>query len=187
MWRLRIGVLLASGVFALGLCSAAWAASGGDANAGDVWVDNVGQQSADPGHYSGISEAGANGDTAAAQGLHFKLDFSQDPQKHKTLWIDCTAGSSSGGGAGTPTSTGGDPSTTGGGTTSGASINTPAVTTMSIGAVKTSIGAIRISRPKAHKARKRRKHRKLVHRKRRHKVHKRHVKAVTVHAPTFTG
>jgi hypothetical protein len=272
MWKLRIGGVVTSGVLALGLSPAAWAMSGGDANAGDVWVDNVGQ-AAGPGHemdphlacqdinlwgsdlsdssgtftidgwpasgrqevdYSGtwsssggkssdqaialisvsklISQAEANGDSAGDQGLHFKLAFSQDPQKYKTFWINCTPTSSGGGAAnggstgngggtncagGGPTSpggtstAGGGTTTSNGGTTSGGgaktpagTINTPAVTTSSVGAVKTSIGAVEISRAKTHKTHKRRK---PVRRKRHHKGRKRHVRAVVVHVPTFTG
>lgn len=37
-----------------------------------------------------IANAVANGDKPAAHGFHFKLQFSQDPQKHKTFWINCT-------------------------------------------------------------------------------------------------
>jgi hypothetical protein len=143
------------------MAASASAASGGDSNAGDVWLDNVGQP-AGPGHemdphlsctninlwgagladgsgtfaidgwppsgsqeqdysgtwsYSGsgtqviavinvqtlINQAAANGDKPAAQGYHFKLDFSQDPQKHKTFWIKCPAPTSSPGS--TPSST----------------------------------------------------------------------------------
>src|SRR5438309_2745903 len=37
-----------------------------------------------------IADAQANGDIAhPKQGFHFKLQFSQDPQKHKTLWVNC--------------------------------------------------------------------------------------------------
>ena len=140
--------------------SAALGAGGGDSNAGDVWVDNVGQP-AGPGHemdphlacqdinlwgdkladssgtytidgwppsgrkeidYSSnwsynqsrggdqvisvinvqqlIATAQANGDQPAAQGYHFKLDLSQDPQKHKTFWINCQPPSSSGSSSG---------------------------------------------------------------------------------------
>jgi hypothetical protein len=167
MWKLRVGVIAASSVFALATGTAAWASSGGNSNAGDVWLDNAGQ-SAGPGHemdphlacqdinmwgsgladssgsftidgqppsggktgdYSGtwsynqgtggdqtiavinvsqlISQAQANGDTPAAQGYHFKLDFSQDPQKHKTFWVNCTPPSGS-----TPSSTTPPPSST---------------------------------------------------------------------------
>jgi hypothetical protein len=131
------------------------AAPKGDANAGDVWLDNVGQPSG-PGHehdphlacadinlwgagladssgtytidgwppsgsqeqdypatgaagwtYTGgsspqvtsvisvnalIANAVANGDAPInKQGFHFKLQFSQDPQKHKTFWVNCPA------------------------------------------------------------------------------------------------
>jgi hypothetical protein len=37
-----------------------------------------------------IDQAVANGDKPQAnQGFHFKLEFSQDPQKHKTFWVNC--------------------------------------------------------------------------------------------------
>jgi uncharacterized repeat protein (TIGR01451 family) len=39
-----------------------------------------------------IANAEANGDTAHnKQGFHFKLQLSQDPQKHKTFWVNCPA------------------------------------------------------------------------------------------------
>lgn len=39
-----------------------------------------------------IAAAVANGDAPVnKQGFHFKIQFVQDPQKHKTFWIDCTA------------------------------------------------------------------------------------------------
>lgn len=248
MWKLRIGVLVTSGLMALGLSSSAWADQGGHSDGGDVWLDNVGQP-AGPGHemdphlacqdidlwgsgladgsgtfaingwspsgsqevdYSGtwssageepiavisvaklISQVEANGDSAAAQGFHFKLDFSQDPQKHKTFWIDCPP-SSSGGGGGTPSGGGGGtppgggsgtPSGGGGSTTTtSGTVSTPAVTSTS-GPVKTSIGGVSIARtkPLTHK-----RHRKLVHPARHRKSRRRHVKAVTVAAPPFTG
>ena len=131
----------------------AYAAAGGNKNAGDVWVDNVGQPPG-PGHemdphlacaninlwgngladatgtfaidgwppsgaqeqvYSAawsynlstggdqvlqvinvgtlISNAVAGGDSPInKQGFHFKLQFSMDPQKHKTFWVNCPAG-----------------------------------------------------------------------------------------------
>src|SRR5947209_15333521 len=44
-----------------------------------------------------ISTAQANGDAPKNKnGYHFKLDFNQDPQKHKTFWVTCPAPSSSG-------------------------------------------------------------------------------------------
>lgn len=49
MWKLRVGVIAASSVFALATGTAAWGATGGDSNAGDVWLDNAGQP-AGPGH-----------------------------------------------------------------------------------------------------------------------------------------
>ena len=155
------------------------AASGGDSNRGDVWLDNVGQP-AGPGHemdphlacadinlwganladasgvftidgwppsgrqeqvypasgsaawhYSGgkqarviavipvrtlIANAAAKGDSPGHQGYHFKLLLSQDPQKHKTFWVNCAAPSTAGGGTG-----GGGGGSTGGGTTGGTS------------------------------------------------------------------
>ncbi len=37
-----------------------------------------------------IAAAAANGDQPQAQqGYHFKIQFSQDPQKHKTFWVNC--------------------------------------------------------------------------------------------------
>jgi hypothetical protein len=161
-----------------------FAASGGDSNRGDVWLDNVGQP-AGPGHemdphlacadinlwganladasgvftidgwppsgrqeqvypasgsaawhYSGgkqarviavipvrtlIANAAAKGDSPAHQGYHFKLQLSQDPQKHKTFWVNCPAPSTAGGGTG-----GGGGGSTGGGntgSTSGSTVN----------------------------------------------------------------
>jgi hypothetical protein len=39
-----------------------------------------------------VATARAHGDAEQnSQGLHFKLDLSQDPQKHKTFWVDCAA------------------------------------------------------------------------------------------------
>jgi len=151
MFKLRITGLATAALVALCAGGPALAASGGDSNAGDVWLDNVGQP-AGPGHemdphlacqdinlwgdkladssgtftingwppsggkevdYSGtwsydssqggdqvvatisvatlIGNASANGDKAAHNGYHFKLDFGQDPQKHKVFWVDCTS------------------------------------------------------------------------------------------------
>src|SRR5207253_836509 len=37
-----------------------------------------------------LANAKNNGDAPVnKQGFHFKLQFSQDPQKHKTFWVDC--------------------------------------------------------------------------------------------------
>jgi hypothetical protein len=149
---LRLGAFVATGLLALAPASTALASSGGNANAGDVWVDNVGQP-AGPGHEqdphlacqdinlwgSGLADSGgtyeidgwapsghqekdysalwtynhatggsqvistinvttlikaavASGDSPVnKQGFHFKLQFSQDPQKHKTFWVNCDA------------------------------------------------------------------------------------------------
>jgi hypothetical protein len=132
------------------LAASAAAQAAGQKNAGDVWLDNVGQP-AGPGHehdphlacadinlwgngladgsgtytidgwppsgameqvYSStwtydtttggdqvtsvidvnklVAAAVAAGDAPVnKQGLHFKLQFSQDPQKHKTFWVNC--------------------------------------------------------------------------------------------------
>jgi hypothetical protein len=43
-----------------------------------------------------IADAVAHGDTPARQGYHFKLQLSQDPQKHKTFWVNCPAPSTPG-------------------------------------------------------------------------------------------
>jgi hypothetical protein len=143
-------VILSVGALAcLGTTTAA-ASTGGNKNAGDVWVDNVGQP-AGPGHemdphlacaninlwgngladpsgtftIDGWPPSGSQEQTYAAswtyniatggdqvvqvidvgvllhnaiaagdapinrQGFHFKLQFSQDPQKHKTFWVNC--------------------------------------------------------------------------------------------------
>jgi hypothetical protein len=165
-------------VASLACGSTAFAAVQGDANAGDVWVDNVGQPPGpghemdphlacqdinlwgsgladtsgtftidgwppsgskaqayattwsyqhDPTRKSGsqvvavidvqtlIAQAAANGDTPAAQGYHFKLEFSQDPQKHKTFWVNCPPPS--------------PPSGPGGGSLQGSAQNTSTTTT----------------------------------------------------------
>ena len=54
-----------------------------------------------------IATAQANGDHPGHNGYHFKLDFSQDPQKHKTFWVDCPSSytPSTGNGAGSATTT----------------------------------------------------------------------------------
>ena len=39
-----------------------------------------------------LAGSAANGDIPqASQGLHFKLQFVEDPQKHKTFWVNCLA------------------------------------------------------------------------------------------------
>jgi len=143
-------VRLVTVVCALGFTLIPAASALADPNAGDVWVDNVGQP-AGPGHEmdphlacqnidlwgSGLADASgsytidgwppsgsqeqdyasnwsydqavggsqvidvisvttlidnavANGDAPQnGQGFHFKLEFSSDPQKHKTFWVDC--------------------------------------------------------------------------------------------------
>jgi hypothetical protein len=228
-------------VFVLATAAGAMAASGGDANAGDVWVDNVGQP-AGPGHemdphlacqdinlwgdkladssgsytidgwepsgsqevdYSSswsyntsqggdqvisvinvqqlIATAQANGDTPAAQGYHFKLDFSQDPQKHKTFWIDCPAPSNS--------------STSSSSTSSSSASTTPSSTSStapsSTSTASSPNGSVRAAHHRNHKRHRKHKHStKAAHLMRPHRRHHaaRHsVKAVTVAAPEFTG
>jgi hypothetical protein len=230
MWKFRVGVIAASSVFALATGTAAWASSGGNSNAGDVWLDNVGQP-AGPGHemdphlacqdinlwgsgladssgsfaidgwqpsgsqevdYSGnwsydqspsrksgdqviavinvsqlISQAQANGDTPSAQGYHFKLDFSQDPQKHKTFWVNC------------PSSSGSTPSST---SSSSSSPTTSTSSSTPTGSVKAA-HKVRSSRRKHHALRKH----KLVKPKRHHVAARRSVSAVSTTAPAFTG
>jgi hypothetical protein len=62
--------------------SGAWSydtAEGGDQVVATISIANL------------IATAQANGDHAAHNGYHFKLDFAQDPQKHKTFWVGCPA------------------------------------------------------------------------------------------------
>jgi hypothetical protein len=153
---------------ALGASLAAYVLTGSaQGNAGDVWVDNVGQP-AGPGHEqdphlmcddinlwgNGLADAAgtftinswpptgngavaygpapwtynrtmggdqvlavipirsllagsvANGDVVQPQqGLHFKLQFVQDPQKHKTFWVECLPASPSPSPSPSPTAT----------------------------------------------------------------------------------
>jgi hypothetical protein len=72
-----------------------------------------------------IVAAAAHGDAPVnGQGYHFKLQFSQYPQKHKTFWVNCPAPTKGGGGNGggegnTGGPTGGEGPTGGGGPTGG--------------------------------------------------------------------
>ena len=60
-----------------------------------------------------IASGAALGDTPQSQqGYHFKLEFSQDPQKHKTFWVNCPAPST---GHPTPTPSPASSPTPGGG------------------------------------------------------------------------
>lgn len=169
---------LVVGVLAIAVCSlpsGVLASSGGDSNAGDVWVDTVGAPPG-PGHEmdphlpcadinlwgdkladptdsytidgwdpSGskgqayvstwyydqsqggsqvidvinvqtlIANAAANGDAPKNKnGYHFKIQFTQDPQKHKTFWVNCPPPSSTSG-------QGGESGGTTNGTTNGTS------------------------------------------------------------------
>ncbi len=207
----------------------------GDSNAGDVWLDNVGQP-AGPGHemdphlacqdinlwgdkladssgtytingwppsgskevdYSStwsydtskggdqvvsviniqqlIATAAANGDTPAKQGYHFKLDFSQDPQKHKVFWVNCPPPSS--------------PSGTSQSSSSSSTSSSPSSTSQSTAPSSTSSSAPSGSVKPAHHRRHRHsvKARHLRRPHRRHHVRRSSVKAVSVAAPAFTG
>jgi hypothetical protein len=106
-----------------------------------------------------ITNAAANGDAPKnKQGYHFKLNLLQDPQKHKTFWVNCPRPSSS-----PPPGTTTPPPT---GTTTGSSTTTS--TPRSVSGVK----AVR-------------KHHKKRHHKRRKR---RSIKAVSrARAPVFTG
>jgi hypothetical protein len=247
MAKLRfVAVAAVVAAFGLGTGTAAWAATGGDPNAGDVWVDNVGQP-AGPGHemdphlacqninlwgakladssgsytidgwppsgkqevdYSStwsyntsqggdqvisvinvqqlIANAHANGDTPAKQGYHFKLDFSQDPQKHKTFWIDCPAPSSSP----PSSSSSGTSSSSSSGTSSTAPSSASSTAPSNTTTASTQNGTVRATHHKKHKKAKAKKHTKAAHLVRPHRRHhapRRSVKAVTVAAPEFTG
>jgi hypothetical protein len=232
----RLGTLVAAGVLALGVTPAALAAPTGNANAGDVWVDNLGQPSG-PGHEqdphlacsdinlwgSGLADstesytidgwapsgsqeqdyastwtyhqttggsqvidvisvktlianAVAHGDAPVnKQGFHFKLQLTQDPQKHKTFWVNCPAPSGSGGGThpGTSGGNGGTPPPAG---TPGTTPSTPPSGTDSP-APKTAVKA----------AHQKRRHHKLVRPKRHLKARKAVRSHVKDAAPTFTG
>lgn len=165
-WRTAFAAI--SFTLALAASFAAYRLTGAaQGNAGDVWVDNVGQPSG-PGHEqdphlmcadinlwgNGLADASgtfiidswsptgngapaygpapwaynlpaggdqvlavipissllagsaANGDIPQAQqGLHFKLQFVEDPQKHKTFWVNCLSPSPSPTPTTTPSST----------------------------------------------------------------------------------
>jgi hypothetical protein len=120
-----------------------------------------------------ISTARANGDAPKNKnGYHFKLDFSQDPQKHKTFWVNCPPGSPAAP-AGAPSTSAGAPRPSG---------QTPTTTssrgTESAGQTFTSSQ----TRPGHHK-----KHKKLVKPKRHRSVRARRVQQVSAATPAFTG
>jgi hypothetical protein len=148
-----------------------------------------------------IAKAVANGDTPQAnQGFHFKLQFSQDPQKHKTFWVNCPVPSSSPtpppGGGNTP----GGPNTPGGGHTPGSGGgNTPpgggttANVRTSMSATRVSIGAaksVRCPRGTSRSMKRVHGHRVLacVAKKRRHvAANRQHRPFVRRRDPSFTG
>jgi hypothetical protein len=81
-----------------------------------------------------VAAAIVNGDVPQAnQGFHFKLQFTADPQKHKTFWVNCPGGGNTGGGGG-----GG-----GGNTPPPSGGSTPPGVTTSISATKVSIGSVK--------------------------------------------
>jgi hypothetical protein len=132
-----------------------------------------------------IANATAHGDTPVnKQGYHFKLEFSQDPQKHKTFWVNCPAPSPGVPGGGNPG--GGNP----GGGNPGGGTGTPPPVLNPTGNPSSSSMPAKSHRPKrtvrhAHHARHR--HSKLV-------APARHVKPQRVTrkghpdpTPSFTG
>ncbi|MFN2582342.1 MAG: hypothetical protein ABR498_06335 [Candidatus Dormibacteria bacterium] len=75
-----------------------WAPSGsGQADSAGNWSYDAQQGGSQVIAVIGVNQllasAAANGETAAHQGFHFKLQLAQDPQKHKVFWIDCTPSS----------------------------------------------------------------------------------------------
>jgi hypothetical protein len=261
MWKLRLGVGLASAALVLGTGTTALAANSGDSNGGDVWVDDA-SQSAGPGHemdshlpcrdvnlwgsglangsgsftidgwppsgsqtvdYSGswsygaiqggtqriavirfsqlLEQAQTNGEEPTSQGYHFKLDLSQDPQKHKTFWLDCPApsdggnGDGNGGGGNDGGGGGGNGGTDGGGGGGTTGTPNPGITSSSTGSTpivvgtvtRTAVSSIYASRPRTHAARRRRRRRPMRHgtanARRRASVRAVHA----IRAPSFTG
>jgi hypothetical protein len=119
-----------------------------------------------------ISTARANGDTPKNKnGYHFKLDFSQDPQKHKTFWVNCPPGSPAAPTGASTTPSGQAPSTT----------TTSSPGTESAGQ-RFVTGQTRASHHKKHK-----KHKKLVKPKRHRGVGAVRVQQVSAATPAFTG
>jgi hypothetical protein len=226
----RLGIAGATGLVMLAMASTALASSGGNANAGDVWTDNVGQP-AGPGHeqdphlacqdinlwgsgmadasggytidgwapsgdqeqdYAStwrydtatggsqvidvinvqmlLADAAANGDTPVnKQGYHFKLQLLQDPQKHKTFWVNCPAPPTGGNTGGTHVPPPVVPSTTSPKGPSGPSTDSPPPE-----------AALKAT----HRSRRRHK---LKHPKRHLKPRRRRTSGITDAAPEFTG
>jgi hypothetical protein len=150
-----------------------------------------------------IETAVAHGDTPVnGQGYHFKLQFSQDPQKHKTFWVNCPAPTPKEGGGGTEKEgkEGGggkekEGKEGGGGNPPPGTTNTPpGATNTPAGDTNTPAGGSPSGTPASlaptgsvkgtHKSVK---HHKLVHAKRHLKPHKRHVSGAKNTAPKFTG
>jgi hypothetical protein len=144
-----------------------------------------------------IETAAAHGDAPAnGQGYHFKLEFSQDPQKHKTFWVNCPAppgtkggggggnggggnGGGNGGGGNGGGGTGGGPK--GGGGTGGGGNGGGSTSSGAPAGGHTPGGSVKGTHKSRHH------HHKLVHAKRHLKPHRRHVGAARDAAPEFTG
>jgi hypothetical protein len=124
-----------------------------------------------------IDTAAAHGDAPVnKQGFHFKLQFSQDPQKHKTFWVNCPAPT-------TPGTPGGTPGGTGQPGTPPPSDGTPSAGTPSQGGTVVSLQPPKGSLHKKHHH----KHHTLVHPKRHHRPVVRNLGGARVAAPEFTG
>jgi hypothetical protein len=156
-----------------------------------------------------VANAVAHGDAPVnTQGYHFKLQFSQDPQKHKTFWVNCpaasggTSGGNSGGGGssgGGGTTSGGGGTTSGGGGTTGSGGATggggnssgtprgtpPPVVTTGSSAPKGTVRPVHRTRHKKRHTTARRHG--LARPKRHHKARHRRVSTVDAAAPEFTG
>jgi hypothetical protein len=256
MWKLRMCIVGTVAALALVPGTAALASSGGNSNAGDVWLDNAGQP-AGPGHEmdphlacgpinlygSGLADNGGSftidswppsgqqvgvytanwsydtsregtqqiadtidgrtlvqdaisaGASASNQGYHFKLDFSQDPQKHKTFWINCQPSSqNTGGGSTTSNYAAANSGGTCQGTMSGQTSPSGTCTHTTVGSSPATAGnastttatvkGVHKSRRRHHSAKKARK---LVRPKRHVAPKKRSMSATSTAAPAFTG
>jgi hypothetical protein len=139
-----------------------------------------------------IKTAIANGDAPVnGQGYHFKLQFSQDPQKHKTFWVKCPAPAPKEGGGGTEKEGkeggGGNNPPPGTTNTPPPATNTPPVTNTPPAGSPPGTPAANPPKASVKGTHKSLKHHKLVHAKRHLKPHKRHVSAAKDAAPQFTG
>jgi hypothetical protein len=116
-----------------------------------------------------IANAVANGDAPVnGQGFHFKVNLTQDPQKHKVFWVNCT-----------PQGTEGPPGTPG--STPESTPDAPRADTPAEATPEQLVLGVRKSAPKKAVHRKHRKHVKRVHHRKHHKVTARKL------LPVFTG